>query len=189
MTHRLCLVRRFGQVAIVTATTVAQLLSLMAWRANAQPGTGDRSETVITFENRLRRVFGTDVAAECGDEFPHSAPFGNWGVNSNGGRKRNGFQFAGWHKECTAGLYCDLRQWNSCTARFPPPHPKHYNDNGYTTQKAHPDSTVGYGQTTYRGSLGETCESQGGVVWVRGNYMDLWDWTDSPTRVTSWSRN
>lgn len=168
-------VRWIGRVATITAVAVALLLSLTTRLGNAQPGTGFRCETYVTFENRDRRVFGTDIAAECADDYPHSPPFGNWGVDSNYGSRRNGFQFPGWHRECTAGLYCNLRQWNSCTRDYPPPHPKHYNHNGFKSQIAAPDSTSGYAGLQYRGSLGETCASQGGVVSIYGNRMDLWE--------------
>lgn len=175
MIDRHTLVRWVGR-AVLVVLAVAVLVPFTTGYAHAQPGTGVRCETVVTFENRTRRVFGTSIAAECGDEAIHTAPFGNWGVNSNGGRKRNGFQFPGWHTECTFGLYCNLRQWNSCTARFPAPNPRYYNDNNYTTQRANPDSTAVYGHEPYvLGSFGETCESQGRVFSVSGNYMELWE--------------
>ncbi|HXG33909.1 MAG TPA: hypothetical protein VNJ11_11125, partial [Bryobacteraceae bacterium] len=45
----------------------------------------------------------------------HSAPFGNWGVDSNYGTRVDGDQFQGWH-------YGDgHHQWNSCTYFYPCP--------------------------------------------------------------------
>ena len=70
------------------------------------------------FYNTQRSVSG-QIAAECGgssDNY-HSAPFGNWGVNSNYGSLRDGYQFPGWK-------YSDTwYQWNSCTTNgIPAPH-------------------------------------------------------------------
>ncbi|HWR50617.1 MAG TPA: hypothetical protein VN428_05895 [Bryobacteraceae bacterium] len=73
--------------------------------------------------NQSRRVIGP-VNVECPGEVVHSAPFGNWGVTSNYGQKRDSRQFDGWchdtptcdnagncRTSCTGGWY----EWNSCT--------------------------------------------------------------------------
>lgn len=72
--------------------------------------------------NRDRKVAG-DIATECPNPL-HSAPFGNWGVTSNFGQKRNSHQFDGW---CHDSRVCDndgncrtacrdgWYEWNSCT--------------------------------------------------------------------------
>jgi uncharacterized protein (TIGR03437 family) len=64
------------------------------------------------------------IHSEC-PEALHSAPFGNWGVTSNFGHKRDGAQFEGWchdNQEIVdnAGIrqrVCGTRwyEWNSCT--------------------------------------------------------------------------
>ena len=168
--------RQFSGVAVLAAMAATLLLPFTTPTADAQPGTGFRCETYVTFENRARRVFGTNIAAECAEDYPHSPPFGNWGVDSNYGNRLNGFQFAGWHTECSLGVfYCNLRQWNSCTRDFRPPNPAYYNHNGYTTQIADSDGIGTYAGLKYRGSLNEVCESLESVVSIYGNYMDLWE--------------
>lgn len=47
----------------------------------------------MTAQNRERSITGI-VHEEC--SLPHSPPWGNWGVISDYGRKRDGFQFPGW---------------------------------------------------------------------------------------------
>lgn len=81
----------------------------------------------IEFYNRNRWVTGP-VNRECDDRFIpfqwHSPPWGNWGVDSNYGRRRDGFQFPGWH--AADGWL----QWNSCTtrrAKFRAPNSRFYN--------------------------------------------------------------
>ena len=78
--------------------------------------------------NQNRKVFG-NISAECGGDppWPHSAPFGNWGVASNFGDKEDGNQFQGWCKDNYCALdnlgkcatHCTDRkgwyEWNSCT--------------------------------------------------------------------------
>jgi uncharacterized protein (TIGR03437 family) len=94
--------------------------------------------------NRSRRVAGP-LHAECPDEVVHTTPFGNWGVTSNYGQKRDSRQFDGWCHDtwvcdnsgscrtaCTSGLY----QWNTCTdhPRFRPPNCSLYNMPGCAEQ-------------------------------------------------------
>lgn len=101
--------------------------------------------------NRNRRVTG-DIATECPDPL-HSAPFGNWGVTSNFGPKRNGHQFDGWCHDirvcdnnnncfnvCRDGWY----EWNSCTTHslFRAPNCTLYNDVGCTAQRSTQDVNV-----------------------------------------------
>ena len=52
--------------------------------------------------NRDRKVSG-EIATECPAPV-HSAPFGNWGVTSNYGQKRDSHQFQGW---CHDSRICD----------------------------------------------------------------------------------
>lgn len=82
---------------------------------------------IVEFYNRNRWVTGP-VNTECDDIFIpfqwHNPPWGNWGVSSNYGRPRDGFQFPGWHPED------GWLQWNSCTtrrAKFRAPNRRYYN--------------------------------------------------------------
>lgn len=62
--------------------------------------------------NRNRNIEGHNLNAECSlvPLFAHSSPFGNWGVDSNEGERKNSRQFDGW--KLIDGFY----QWNSCTS-------------------------------------------------------------------------
>ena len=174
MTDRRIQVRWIGRSVLVTTMCVALLLPFTAKRAHAQITTY-HCETSVTFENRARRVFGRTIAAECAGD-GHSVPFGNWGVTSNGGIRRNSFQFPGWKKECTLGfLWSNLLQWNSCTRdHTPTAYPHYYTGNGYT-QIPRLDGRAVYGSETYQGSAGSTCRSGGAVASFGGNYMKLWE--------------
>jgi len=84
------------------------------------------------------------VDAEC-PNFLHSAPFGNWGVTSNFGKKQDGHQFDGW---CHDAYVCDndgncgtvcrdgWYEWNSCTShpRFSAPNCSLYNTEDCASQ-------------------------------------------------------
>lgn len=105
-------------------------------------------------ENRDRTVAGR-IRAECpgqGRVWPfHSAPFGNWGVTSNYGRKSDGQQFPGWHPGTISGTRRRNWQWNSCTtdARFASPNSEFYNADGNTTQRS-TRGTARHGTRFYR---------------------------------------
>ncbi len=68
---------------------------------------------VLQGQNRNRTVDG-EIDTECGPV--HSAPWGNWGVNSNYGPTRDTSQFQGWYH--ADGPRTKL-QWNSCTTKIP----------------------------------------------------------------------
>lgn len=178
MIDRHTLVHWIGRTVLVTVA-VAVLVPFTTGRAHAQ-NTTDRCETTTIYENRTRRVFGTNIATECSGGI-HSAPFGNWGVDSNGGITRNGFQFPGWKKECLRvpvlgirlPIFCNLRQWNSCTRDYSPTaYPLYYTGSGYT-QVPRPDDTAVHASDTSQGHDGITCRSKGTVASFRGNYMTL----------------
>lgn len=88
-------------------------------------------------ETRNRTVAGA-ITGECPGQgiFPHSAPFGNWGVTSNYGRKSDGDQFPGWKRGTKVGTNIPNWQWNSCTTHrdYLPGNWKYYNANNFTTQ-------------------------------------------------------
>ena len=82
----------------------------------------------FTMENSNRHVFG-EVYEECPHIF-HSSPWGNWGVSSNVGTKKDGHQFQGIHvsdrkyqwNSCTKGEYeapnCDFYNHADCTEQY-----------------------------------------------------------------------
>ncbi len=62
----------------------------------------------VNLVNHNRYVYQS--TEECG-QFWHTSPWGNWGVNSNVGTRRDTDQFKGWHQPCTQTKV----EWNSCT--------------------------------------------------------------------------
>ena len=153
----------------------------------AQSSDEEMAVLVLTGQNRLRTVDG-EVNVECGGD-GHSAPFGNWGVNSNYGQINDTWQFRG-----TTWQDGDIKklQWNSCTTdveEFHPPNCQYYNRDGCTTQGS--DSTVTHGTMNFRTEVTQ-CPAQEGIseegpgcTVYEGtraiqtlNYMELWelDW-------------
>lgn len=140
--------------------------------------------------NRNRQIARDGVIeAECPSRIPppvgwtiHSAPFGNWGVHSLFGGKRDERQFAGWAR------HGDQLQWNSCTmhSKFRAPNPDYYNR----------PSGVGWWQETvlgeervnskwlHRGRRGQSCRARwDGQVFVFPNLeMQLYE-------LDPWSRD
>lgn len=178
MSDRHIRVRWIGRAVLAAIVAVAVLAPFAAGWAHAQNITY-RCETTTIYENRTRRVFGTSIATECSGI--HTVPFGNWGVDSNGGTTRNGFQFPGWKKQCfripvlriPLPIFCNLLQWNSCTRdHSPTTYPQYYTGNGYT-QVPRPDGTAVHASDTSQGYDGTTCRSKGTVASFRGNYMTL----------------
>ncbi len=91
-------------------------------------------------ETRNRTVAGA-ITGECPGQgfWPHSAPFGNWGVTSNYGHKSDGDQFPGWKRGTKAtDPSVPNWQWNSCTTHpdYLPGNWMYYNDNNFTTQRS-----------------------------------------------------
>jgi hypothetical protein len=67
----------------------------------------------VSMVNHNRYAY--DTAEEC--SFPHSVPFGNWGVSSNVGTKQDADQFRGWNNPCS-----ELKvEWNSCSVDYVKP--------------------------------------------------------------------
>ena len=130
-------------------------------------------EVTVTAQNRKRTITGV-VATEC--EWPHSPPWGNWGVISDYGKKKDGFQFPGW-KSKEGWL-----QWNSCTHLYRDP--EHFNPRGSGRQdSSHVASHGGY----RRRYENDPCPDEHGVehtdegcsngAWERRstNYMKLYE--------------
>lgn len=93
----------------------------------------------FVWENKDRHVYG-DVTAECGSCPPwsHSAPWGNWGVDSATGSRSDDTQFMGWQSgpvpDCNEWLF--KKEWNSCTTDFTSPAALYFNYNNYTEQRS-----------------------------------------------------
>ena len=102
------------------------------------------------FYNKARRVTGA-VNEECGNESPafwHTAPFGNWGIDSNYTAKYDGYQFPGW--KISDGWF----QWNSCTTtvseyRAPSPCHQFYNDGRISDNSCTTQSGTGRGDALH----------------------------------------
>jgi hypothetical protein len=77
---------------------------LLAGAAFAQP----RCVISVNLVNHNRYAYQT--SEECG-RFFHSTPWGNWGVNSNVGTRRDTDQFKGWRQSCAQTKV----EWNSCS--------------------------------------------------------------------------
>lgn len=139
------------------------------------------------------RHFPGDVAVEC--SWPHTVPFGNWGVESNLGRRRDGQQFEGWHVPPGETTF----QWNSCTTQWPYTRPNctYYNYNNCTEQYTIKlvNSHAGGFDTIpvscpYDWDGDGYCDSGGcqdlGGYWIGNNWMDLYelDWPDPDDFIT-----
>lgn len=117
------------------------VLSALLGLGVAMPVAAQQCDIDIILLNKDRLITG-EVDAECPSVLPpdafHSAPFGNWGVESNLSDHRvDGFQFSGWKIEGSDPWL----QWNSCTTHddFEPGNPSYYNDANFTAQLAHPN--------------------------------------------------
>lgn len=133
-----------GRGAIVAVTLAVALLAPLSDLAEAQLS---QCHVNVFVENQVRRVRGT-VAVECGcffRQFCHSAPWGNWGVDTSLPSSRtNRDQFRGWY-----GRTSDIKgQWNSCTAQY---HAGGWVNDGRGRQKAYPDDARIGGWTSDRG--------------------------------------
>lgn len=134
--HRVC-----SGAALVTVFAVTVLIAPLTPRpVEAQGNGGDLCGMDWSVETRLRRLTGR-VMVECGDEcflgFCHSAPFGNWGVDSVFNERHDGDQFKGWK------LIDGHRQWNSCTGQY-----YTRTNDGLGRQRADPDDDETAGATS-----------------------------------------
>lgn len=138
----------------------------LVWMVMAMPVLA-RCTADLAFYNLNRRIHG-EVNVECGGI--HSAPYGNWGVNSNYGGREDGHQFPGWKPENSQ------LQWNSCTRLRPP---NYYFQRGAVppAQWANPDDSRVYAVARIRSPRGYSCESwlPGGVFTVLYPYMSLYE--------------
>jgi hypothetical protein len=119
---------------------------------------------ILVQDLTVERYVHGNVVTECPGGV-HSAPFGNWGVDSNHGWRNDLFQFAGW-------LWDDDKlQWNSCTTHedYDPP------DCGYYTLS--PDAcTTQYSPDPYvfanwwSGPLPWNCTDTYPPIYTMNNY-------------------
>jgi len=145
--------------------------------------------------NRNRRVMGP-IHTECPLAL-HTPPFGNWGVTSNFGQKRDDHQFQGWchetqvcdnngncRKDCLDGWW----EWNSCTdiPQYKAPNCTLYNDAGCTEQitttgvNVHGTRTVDLTVRCPLDTSGDGIADEGGCADVRTfsngtNFMSLYE--------------
>ncbi len=153
--------------------------------------------------NKYRKVPGPVDDIECG--LPgevHSAPCGNWGIETETSRRKDGFQFEGWcHRiygflsndptKCRTSRNDDWYEWNSCTedSRFAAPDPGFYNDDNHAKQKSYTSRTNkhGHGQLSRTVSCpwdsnGDYIVDEGGCkdavrygFYLTGHKMEMWD--------------
>ena len=169
-TLRRTAVRRMVAAGVAVLLTSGVLMPTLLWAATCTIDVG--------FINRKRFVPG-NVDEECGPG--HTPPWGNWGVTSNVGGRRNADQFAGWKRK---GGH---RQWNSCTTDYPwrntdPDHEDFYNHplTNYqykTEQRSDPMDEQHYASHRFTGPIGVPCDEVylSGVYTSRDIYMHLYE--------------
>jgi len=138
----------------------------------------------VVLQNSDRYV-ATAPEVECSE--PHTVPWGNWGVDSNGGIRYDGHQFQGWcHNPPYWYLGCwesPWYEWNSCRSYRPPPNCTYYNEpdcqNQRTTQGVNDHAGFIFGD--YNVSE-PTPDGYGGCrdledwpIGVYNNYMTLYE--------------
>lgn len=146
----------------ITAVAVIMLLGATTVAEAA------RCITKIAFYNVDRTVPGP-VNVECGgisQDYMHSAPFGNWGVDSNYGSAHDGYQFSGWYPDD------GWRQWNSCTSTYRSP--EHLPEE---PQLAKPNYGNLYARATRYHRPGRPCNviHRSGAYVLSGLYMRLYE--------------
>ena len=128
----------------------------------------------LKLQNTERRIEGANINVEC--EWPHTPPWGNWGVESNYGRRYDGHQYQGWYP--SGGWY----QWNSCPVHFNTAN--HFN-NGMWKQKGRTERTYTHASTSWAiyAPNNWTCEdiADDTVYTVRNSYMELWELDQNDT--------
>ncbi len=165
---------------------------LFAQTSRAQP------RCVIRLEPVNHNRYAYQTAEEC-DGFFHSAPWGNWGVNSNVGTRHDTDQFKGWHQPCTQTKV----EWNSCSINsryrgpdylnFPNrvayyPYPTNWypltdsfawNDTvppfgqAYNVDQFSPCGWNGYGDVTLTFAVTARVDSDGDGIFDKGGCADL----------------
>ena len=153
-------VRRGAALAALPAVI---LTALLASSAEAQLIPTCRMDVIL--ENQLRRVTGA-VMVECPGV--HSAPFGNWGVESDYESRRNTDQFRGWKPHWgTKG------EWNSCTLQY---YDGEWVNDGRGKQKADGDDVRVGGEGPAGYGFAQTCRNYMPEVYTAEDVdMELWE--------------
>lgn len=130
----------------------------------------DKCRFYVAFYNDDRYVSGAPWDAECGHGSWHSPPWGNWGVDSNGGSRIDGDQFYGW--KAKDGQH----QWNSCKRDYPPPDDDNYNAANWTEEET-TGSSEWYGNLIIDWPVGpQGCAGKDGRRFiVSDNWMELYE--------------
>lgn len=171
-------------IGLVRFTQFLLILCIgMAWKGEAQI-------CVIGYSvfNKDRHVHGP-INNECSSGGLHSAPFGNWGVDTESSDLHDGRQFEGWCKyrrlcdnngDCK--LYCKDQwyEWNSCTFHeWSPPNNDFYNHNNGTEQKStrsmnlHGSGSVNLSVSCPYDSDGDYYNESGGCAEVLENGFNI----------------
>jgi hypothetical protein len=127
------------------------------------------SLTAFSFD---RRVFGNDLDQECPGNWPHTPPYGNWGVDSSTSYIWDSDQWSGWRVKED-----DHHEWNTCTSNstYAPPNCAYLNDNDCTTQAADPDNWGLYAYPVL-GIYTPDCDQWDDQVFTLYNeYLDLYE--------------
>jgi hypothetical protein len=98
---------------LVPATIFSILILWLLVIAGSLTATFAQPRCVVRVELVNHNRYAYHTAEECEAGF-HSVPWGNWGVNSNAGRRTDTDQFKGWHQPCSQTKV----EWNSCSSRF-----------------------------------------------------------------------
>lgn len=155
-------------------TCWTRVLSLTLGLVLAASGVASaRCRVTLYLDNSFDRlVWNNSLDAECPGSI-HSAPWGNWGVESPIQGREDGYQFPGWHSS-------DGKQmWNSCTGHpdYDAPDTSYYNYYSYTEQiSASPlgNKTHGVGEADVPFVL--VCSSLNNhVITVEAHDIELWE--------------
>jgi len=155
------------------ATTLTLCAVLVMGRLDTRAQTCELSVSGV---NKNRKAYGP-LDQECSAP---RAPWGNWGVTSNYGHKRDADQFEGWH--WTDSKY----QWNSCTFHeYAPPNCNYYNYSNCTQQITYNPSAVNVHGTTGI-SLAVDCphDTDGDGVCDAGGCSDVWSYSSGTNWMT-----
>ena len=131
------------------------------------PLAGGRSKRcyVYHYHQNTARVVPGPVNVECGNgpERCHTAPYGNWGVETVYQGRYDGHQFQGWFDDGKDPWL----QWNSCTSLYPPDPDPQVTHGGVNTHATY----------TLRLPLGErSCSSLNNkTVTFHAEYMQLYE--------------
>jgi len=173
-------------IATLFSTSVAKPEPLdRSAMQNPPSGWGNWCGLEITAETRNRQVFGSDIAAECGDCSGHTAPYGNWGVDSFFGSRVDGRQYEGWQREnpsCSETM--DDLEWNSCTRDYS--QSEHYSDSP-PLQTSQTDAQLGTVWDWHSTTEEDGCAILDGWQLSGGTVLEIWEldwWWGSDDHVT-----